>query len=229
MNKYLFIVLLLFTFIIETSYAAEQKPAQPVVDQSVIKKSDMIPINQNVAVKPPAQAKATPVGRVVWIKGTFTATYPNQRARVLQKSSVIYLHDTLKTDTKTQAQVVFSDHSLMTFRQGTNFYIKNYAYYPEKKEGSVGSYVMNLIEGGFRTITGLIPKANSSDYEINTPVATIGVRGTDFMIFVDKNNLGSSFFSSAHGWVGERTRIKFSAIKTKKSFRLREGAAGGGG
>ena len=47
------------------------------------------------------------------------------------------------------------------------------------------------------------------------------------MIFVDKNNLGSSFFSSAHGWVGARTRIEFSAIKIKKSFRLREGAAGG--
>ncbi len=49
------------------------------------------------------------------------------------------------------------------------------------------------------------------------------------MIFVDKNNQGSSFSSSAHGWVGARTRIEFSATKIKKSFHLREGAAGGGG
>jgi hypothetical protein len=51
----------------------------------------------------------------------------------------------------------------------------------------------------------------------------------NFMIFVDKNNQGSSFSSSAHGWVGARTRIEFSATKIKKPFRLREGAAGGGG
>jgi len=49
------------------------------------------------------------------------------------------------------------------------------------------------------------------------------------MTFVDINNLGSSFFSSAHGWVGARTRTEFSATKIKKSFRLCEGAAGGGG
>lgn len=41
-----------------------------------------------------------------------------------------------------------------------------------------------LVKGGFRTVTGLIGKANREDYRVNTPTATIGVRGTDWIIWV---------------------------------------------
>jgi hypothetical protein len=122
----------------------------------------------------------TPVGRVVWIAGTFKALMPNKEERILQKTSLIYLNDTLVTDAKSKAQIVFTDQTLMTFREGTTFYIDKYDYHKTPKNGSVGTYLMKLIEGGFRTITGLIAKSKPSDYEVNTPVATIGVRGTDY-------------------------------------------------
>lgn len=128
----------------------------------------------------------TPVGRVVWVKGTLTATMENNEQRILQKMSVIYLHDVLSTDATSQAQIVFTDESLMTFYPNTKFSIDKYVY-EQKKKGSVGTYVMSLIEGGFRTITGLIAKNNPSDYRVNTPVATIGVRGTDYAVYLKKD------------------------------------------
>lgn len=134
-------------------------------------------IAQVVYADPPLP---TPVGRVVWVKGNLKATMENKEARLLQKTSVIYLHDTLSTDETSQAQIVFTDNTLMTFRESTQFYIDKYVFNPQVKKGSVGTYVMNLIEGGFRTITGLIGKSNPADYQVKTPVATIGVRGTDF-------------------------------------------------
>lgn len=131
----------------------------------------------------------TPVGRVVWINGTLKATMPNKEERALQKTSVIYLKDTLTTDANSKAQIVFTDQTQMTFRPSTTFYIDQYNYHAKPKDGSVGTYVMKLIEGGFRTITGLIAKNKPSDYQVNTPVATIGVRGTDYVAYIHNGEL----------------------------------------
>lgn len=142
--------------------------------------------SQIVLADPPLP---TPVGRVVWVTGTFKALMPNKEERTLQKTSLIYLNDTLMTDTKSKAEIVFTDQTLMTFKEGTTFYIDKYDYHKTPKNGSVGTYLMKLIEGGFRTITGLIAKNKPSDYEVNTPVATIGVRGTDYTVYYKNGEL----------------------------------------
>lgn len=138
-------------------------------------------------------AKVEPVGRVVWVKGQFTASLKMsdtvEAPRPLEKSSVIYLHDTLETGLQSEAQIVFSDNTLMTFRPASKFYIDQYEYHPNAKTKSVGKYIMNLVEGGFRTITGLIAKSNPSDYQVNTPVATIGVRGTDYTLIIKEGGV----------------------------------------
>lgn len=139
----------------------------------------------------------TPVGRVVWVKGILKAVMPNKEERTLQKTSVIYEHDELLTDENSQAQIVFTDNTLMTFRPSTKFYINHYQYSttPDKKTHSVGKYVMDLVEGGFRTITGLIAKNNPSDYRVNTPVATIGVRGTDYTVYVMNGEIYVGYYA----------------------------------
>jgi hypothetical protein len=135
---------------------------------------------------------ATPVGRVVWVRGgSFKATFGNKE-RTLSKTSVIYLHDRLVTDDKTMAEIVFTDNTLITFNPSTNFSVDDYSYAPKPK-GSVGHSVMRLIEGGFRTITGLIAKHNPPDYSMNTPVATIGVRGTDYRVQMQNGQLFIGF------------------------------------
>ena len=141
----------------------------------------------------------TPVGRVVWIKGTLRAIMPNKEERILQKTSIIYEHDELHTAENSQAQIVFTDNTLMTFRADTKFYINHYEYAikPDKKTHSVGKYVMDLVEGGFRTITGLIAKNNPSDYRVNTPVATIGVRGTDYTVYVKNGEIYVGYYEGS--------------------------------
>lgn len=130
----------------------------------------------------------TPVGRVVWVQGVLKAFMENKEERDLKKMSVIYLHDTLVTDDHSKAEIAFTDDTLMTFDTNTKFSIDDYAFKAKKSgTGSVGKFVMTLITGGFRTITGLISKTNPDDYKINTPVATIGVRGTDYAVHIDPN------------------------------------------
>jgi hypothetical protein len=141
--------------------------------------------------------EVAPVAKVVWVKGAFHATSATLQSRSLQAGFPIYLHDTLITDAQTQAQIVFTDNTLMTFRPGSNFYVDQYAYQPKTaKSQAVGTYVMRLVAGGFRTITGLIAQNQPSHYQVNTPVAVIGVRGTDYEVdFSD----GQLFIRYYHG------------------------------
>lgn len=154
---------------------------RPVFSAETESKPAGVLIGQNV------QTEA--VGRVVWVKGNFKAVSVTNQERVLEKASIIYLHDTLLTDASAQAQIVFTDNSLMTFKPNSRFVIENYIYDAKKKSGSAGKYVMSLIEGGFRTITGLIAKSDPDSYKVNTPVATIGVRGTDYAVYVKNGEL----------------------------------------
>lgn len=137
----------------------------------------------------------TPIGRVIWVKGTLKAVMSNKEVRILEKMSVVYLHDVLITEAQSEAQVTFTDNSSITFYPSTKFIVDKYSFVKKKQGGSVGRYVANLIEGGFRTITGLIAKSNPSDYQVNTPVATIGVRGTDYAAFMKGGQLYIGYYT----------------------------------
>lgn len=166
----------------------------------------------------------TPVGRVVWVKGNLTAEMDNNEKRILQKQSVIYLKDSLVTDDKTQAQVVFSDNTLLTFRESTQFKIDEYDFKADAKKGSsVGKYVVSLIQGGFRTITGLIAKNKPSDYKVNTPVATIGVRGTEYTVAYVNGELNIGYYHGTPCVSGKDNKKVCLSEKDKYATVSREG------
>lgn len=129
---------------------------------------------------------ANPAGRVVWVKGSFTAIGPGNVKRSLERAGIFYEKDTLVTDASSQAQVVFSDNSLMTFKEGTRLQVSEYRF---NSAGGGGKYVMSLAEGGFRTVTGLVAEKQPLNYEVRTPVATIGVRGTEFIVYYKNGRL----------------------------------------
>jgi hypothetical protein len=139
------------------------------------------------SVTQPAANKATPkpVGEVVWVKGEVKATTPDKKSRVLKRKDIIYEHETLTSGAGSEGQVVFSDSGLLALRENTEFRIDEYKY-SKTGDPSQNKYVANLVKGGFRTITGAISKDRPENYKVNTPVATIGVRGTQYSAFCGK-------------------------------------------
>jgi len=134
-----------------------------------------------MAENKPASSHKTqiqPAGQIVWVSGNVKAAYPEQSPRVLARGSVLYEKDTLTTDTDSSGEIAFTDNSIVSLRPDTTFVIEQY-HFDESKPSS-GQYVMNLIKGGFRTITGFVAKAQPENYQVKTPVATIGVRGTTY-------------------------------------------------
>lgn len=51
-----------------------------------------------------------------------------------------------------------------------------------KVASSSSKSYFKLLRGGFRAVSGLIGKGNADQYRVRTPVATIGIRGTDYVL-----------------------------------------------
>ena len=49
-------------------------------------------------------------------------------------------------------------------------------------DAGTGRAFFRLLKGGFRAVTGLVGRRDRSNYRVATPVATIGIRGTDYVV-----------------------------------------------
>ena len=146
---------------------------------------------------PPGGGQLQTAAQVVWVRGTVKATYPDQTARVLARGSAVYEKDTINTEGDGSGEISFTDNTIVTLNPSTVFKIEQY-FFNQEKPSQGGQYVMNLVKGGFRTVTGFVAKAQPANYQVKTPVATIGVRGTDYQGVCPKTP-GQCAFGLLHG------------------------------
>lgn len=124
----------------------------------------------------PAQAQEV-AARVQFLVGDVTATSPDGQLRILQKGDRVYSGETIRTGEEASAQLIYRDRSRMAVRVNTEFTIREYSY--DEGNQSESKSIFSLLSGALRTVTGLIGKANRNNVTIDTPNATIGIRGTD--------------------------------------------------
>lgn len=118
---------------------------------------------------------AEPVATVLAVSGSTQAQSATGGLRRLAQGAVVERGDTLITGADGNLQVRFVDDALLIVRPGSRIRVDNY-----RAEGNALHSVLSLIAGGLRTLTGRIGKARRDAYVLNTPTATIGVRGTDY-------------------------------------------------
>ncbi|NNE39039.1 MAG: FecR domain-containing protein, partial [Gammaproteobacteria bacterium] len=83
-----------------------------------------------------------------------------------------------RTGTSSNALLVFKDGGRVSMKEESVFRVENYEFDEATPED--GDSSLRLIQGGLRALTGTISDANPDAYEVNTSVATIGIRGTGF-------------------------------------------------
>lgn len=118
-------------------------------------------------------------GVVVNLSGPLLDRKPDGTVRILGVKSEIESGDTLVTEKNTYARIRFIDNGDITLRPDTTFKVENFAYESGKPEADSASF--SLIKGGLRSITGLLGKRNKEKFQLKTPTATIGIRGTTFI------------------------------------------------
>ncbi|MCC6202376.1 MAG: FecR domain-containing protein [Gammaproteobacteria bacterium] len=125
------------------------------------------------------EAAAQQIGEVLDARGAFTARQPDSgEIRFLGKGMAVARRDVLTTGRNGFAVLEMRDGAKITLRPDTEFAIEQYAEQPEP--GQEQSIALRLFRGGLRTVTGLISRGRPASYRLNTPTATIGVRGTEF-------------------------------------------------
>ena len=127
------------------------------------------------AVTSVGASAAVEVGEVTFSRGVLTGQVDGEPPRLIGKGSPLHNGEVLNTGSRGFALIRLDDGTKMTLRPSTTFKIEDV----NVDKGSENA-LFSLIRGGLRAITGAISKASSNAFKINTTVATIGIRGTEF-------------------------------------------------
>ena len=118
-----------------------------------------------------------PVGRVITARGEVIARQPDDDSRSLGRGDHVYEGDTLLTGDSGRAQVRFIDEGLVQLQPETEYFIEHY----REDEAERGAFT-RLVEGGLRALSGSIGEQDRENYRLDTPVASIGIRGTHYAV-----------------------------------------------
>jgi hypothetical protein len=116
-------------------------------------------------------------GMVVASRGEVFAL-ANGGSRELKQGDFIYKNDEIITSAKSFAVLQFVDGAKVTVRPDSALIIEQYLYAGNESDEAT----LNLVSGGLRVITGAMAKSNPENYKVRTPVALMGVRGTEFSV-----------------------------------------------
>lgn len=140
-----------------------------------------------VAKISPASEASAIVGEVVFSVGPVQALVAANRLdgsapvqAVLSRGHKLKVGDQLITGAGGHVHVRFIDGAFVAVRPESQLTIEQYSYKPEQPERSAVKF--QLTQGTARSITGRAGEAAKDRFRLNTPVAAIGVRGTDFVV-----------------------------------------------
>jgi hypothetical protein len=98
------------------------------------------------------------------------------------------MNDAIKTQ-QGKVGITFEDDTKVQVNENSKLVIDDFVYDPKSKSGKLGA---KIALGTVRYASGQIAKNSPQNVALNTPTATVSVRGTDFTASVDE--LGQSTF-----------------------------------
>jgi hypothetical protein len=153
--------------------------------------------SQATSLAPDAATTAGPevAGSVALAQGSVTDTAKDGSSRALKDGDSVYPGDSFVLGPDSYLDLDLEDTGRILLRPNTTFQIASYHYeadahaangptdangQPLIKPQQPENAFFKLVKGGLRAIDGVIGKSEPQNYGVETPVATIGVRGTAF-------------------------------------------------
>src|SRR3546814_146346 len=152
-------------------------------------------------------------GHVMLLTGRGSALAADGGAiRELHKDDAVFSGELVSAAGNSYVNLRFTDGSFILLRPNTRMMIETYAYpmaaeetraspapassakaaIPKTSRAAATAPVpsspsksgfFRLLKGGFRAVSGLIGRVDHEEYRVSTPVATIGIRGTDYYVY----------------------------------------------
>ena len=171
-----------------------------------------------------AQAPEEPIGNVATLTGTANVTRNNATTPLKIKDD-IYLNDVVETAGKSALGITFIDATTFNLRASTQITIDTYVY---EDGGKSNAGIFDVAKGTAAFVAAAVAK--TGDMKINTPTATLGIRGTTGLVEVpvgaaanNPNNVAIKLYPDADGKVG---RIEVNDRAGARLGFLTQGASG---
>ena len=167
------------------------------------------------AQSPAASLETNPIGKVVKASGTVTIEHANavivqanlpaaSGADQTKVGDPVYKGDVVQTGADGKVGITFTDGTAFNLSSNARMVLNEFVYDPNGKSNST---LFSLTKGTFTFIAGKVAK--TGDMKIDTPVATMGIRGT-----------------TPHVEISDDGTVKFSTLieENKGSVTERRGA-----
>jgi hypothetical protein len=124
---------------------------------------------------PPPASSGEAAGVIDFVEGNAMIEAKGGAARLGRVGDAVYPADTVTTFAAAELHLKMADGAYLSVRENTKLTITEYV----ANGGDDDRSLIDLARGAFRSITGWIGRRNPRNYEVRTPIVTIGVRGTD--------------------------------------------------
>jgi hypothetical protein len=128
----------------------------------------------------PQPASASGIATVVDVVNEGYRTPPGADETAAKSADELVQNEALRTEEESAIQVQFVDGSQLSVEQSSEMVLSDYVY-----DGTAAAGLINLNDGLFHFTSNGKP---DQGVKLRTPVATIGVRGTEFLVHVDGND-----------------------------------------
>lgn len=133
-----------------------------------------------------AAAQSVPAhvgGEVMFVSGVAERVKPDGSRNSIAKGMQLLEGDRVKTNGESHVYVRLRDGGLLVVRPRSELQVDLWRFDPAQPQDSRIRYTLD--NGVARHVSGQAAKAASDKFRFNTPMAAIGVRGTDFTVLAD--------------------------------------------
>lgn len=125
-------------------------------------------------------AAEDPVGQVSLLIGEARVVHKDGRSEPLKRGTAIAVGDRLETSANGHVHVRFVDNAAVSIRPDS--VLEVHAYHYDAAKPGTNEVRLHVEQGTSRSISGRATEIDKNRFRLNTPVAAIGVRGTDFIV-----------------------------------------------
>ena len=121
-------------------------------------------------------AGAEPVGKIEKLEGSVTAQRADGTLQQLKAGDPVFESDVISTGKASLVGIRLVDGTVLALQESGKLVLSKYVY---SANGSDNTGLLNILEGTFSLFAG--DMAPSGDMKIQTPIATMGIRGTSIL------------------------------------------------
>jgi hypothetical protein len=115
------------------------------------------------------------IGKVSRIQGEASGARGGA-TQALGLNASVFLNETVSTGAAARLELTFKDNTRLTLGENAKLILYRYVFNPAAGRGTIRFRVV----GALRFLSGQVSKLARSDVSVTTPVAAVGIRGTEF-------------------------------------------------